>query len=82
MAARFGELGLSARVLEDPETWAHEEAGWTLVAHPAALPGEAAAPAPLALARAWPFGFSPSASGRAPLALETGAGVARVDPQP
>lgn len=69
------ELGLEVSVVEDSETWCHEQESWSLVAHASLLPGELEAP-PLALDRAWPYGFSPSAAGSAELSLEQAEGAA------
>jgi len=78
IAAAFEQTGLATRVQPTPERWCHYEPSWSLRAHPSALADEASAPEPLALASAWPYGFSPAASGRAPLAREARAGHAQL----
>lgn len=78
LAAAFERAGLSVGVQQAPERWCHHEPSWSLRARAAALPGESNAPAPLALESAWPYGFSPAAEGRAPLALEARAGHAQL----
>lgn len=75
---RFGELGLPVRLRVDPLRWCHEESSWRVVAHPAG--GE-----PTPLESAWPYGFSPSAQGRASLTLEpaaAGAWLSERSPRP
>lgn len=57
------EGGLDVRVYEDGERWCHEELRFALRARRAG--GEQ-----LELARAWPWGYSPSGAGRLALALE------------
>ena len=56
---RFKALGLDVRVLVDPPKWCHAESSWSVVA----VRGDERH----ALASAWPYGFSPSAKGRAVL---------------
>jgi hypothetical protein len=58
----FAALGLDVRVERDPELWAHAERDWQVAAHG---PGGVQR----VLERAWPYGFSPSASGSAELTL-------------
>ena len=65
---QFEALGLTVRTSTASETWVHEERDWRLVAHPTGAE-------PYELERAWPYGFSPSASGRAPLVLEGAEGA-------
>ncbi len=75
LRATFGELGLATRVIEDPPTWAHEQDPWSLAAR--ALPlEEGGATEVLELARAWPYGFSPSLTGRFELSREPREGGA------
>ncbi len=75
LAERFRAAGLETEIVEDPELMAHAETSFAVLA---VLSG----PLPtdeerkLVLTHAWPWGFSPSAHGRAPLALEAAAGVA------
>jgi len=69
LAEQFEAAGLEVERIQDPEKWCHWEDRWSLVAH-----GVSAEP--LRLERAWPFGFSPSARGRARLASKRGEGVA------
>lgn len=64
---RFEEMGLATVVREDPKKRCHWEERWSVVAH---IEGRE----PLTLERATPWGFSPSARGRAPLTLEPEAG--------
>ncbi len=78
LAAAFERAGLAVRLQQAPERWCHHEPSWSLRALAAARPGEASAPPPLVLASAWPYGFSPAAAGRAPLALEARAGCAQL----
>jgi hypothetical protein len=59
----FASAGLEVRVLEDPPGWCHEERSWSVRA---LREGSE----PRALGSAWPYGFSPTASGRATLGLE------------
>lgn len=87
LRARFVESGLEARVVADEEDWCHSESSWKLVARrDAGATARSGSPDPaeaLVLARAWPWGFSPSASGRAALSLEgtTGAVLAASPPR-
>jgi len=60
---RFEGMGLATVVREDPAKRCHWEERWSVVAH---VEGQE----PLPLERATPWGFSPSASGRATLTLE------------
>ncbi|MCE9593555.1 MAG: M28 family peptidase [Planctomycetes bacterium] len=55
--------GLDVKVIEDGERWCHAEKRFAVRAHRA---GEVQA---FELARAWPWGYSPSGSGRLKLAL-------------
>ncbi len=57
----FASFGLAVRRSEGEPAWCHEEESFSVRAHVA---GEA-----IDLTRAWPWGFSRSASGRAPLSL-------------
>ena len=68
-AKRFLEAGLDVNVYSDPAKWAHTEHSFRVVAH--GPDGQR-----ITLERAWPYGYSPSASGRVPLGLEAGAGQA------
>lgn len=69
---KFREVGAtSVRTIEDPEHACHSESAWHVVARQ--LDG---AKAELALKSAWPYGFSPTSSGKVQLALQDGAGVA------
>ena len=77
-AKTFAELGLAVRTIEDPETWAHEERSWELVAHASGPGGERER---LQLVRAWPHGFSPSIQGRFPVSRELRAGAAHLVPR-
>lgn len=74
----FGELGLVARTIVDPQTWAHEQSSWRLLARAAA---GGAGPVELELARAWPYGFSPSIEGTFPVSREAAPGVAHLRPR-
>jgi len=78
LAEAFRAAGLEARVVEDPETWCHEETGWKLAARAAPLEGEEEGPT-RELARAWPLGFSPSARGTATLSTEAREGAALLE---
>lgn len=73
LAERFAALGLAVEVVDDEPLWCHSESAWSLAAHVA----EEERPVPLA--SAWPYGFSPSAAGRVPLALEPADGDAWLD---
>ncbi|MCB9916443.1 MAG: M28 family peptidase [Planctomycetes bacterium] len=75
LRAAFAELGLATRVLDDSTRWCHQEAGWTVALEWTDAAGEAQR---RALASAWPYGFSPTSSGRAPLGLEVVAGGAQL----
>lgn len=66
---QFRAAGLDVQTREDPEAWSHEPLSWRVVAHGASAE-------PRALERAWPWLYSPSANGRARLALEHSAGIA------
>jgi hypothetical protein len=75
LASELRGLGLEVEVLEDPEKWCHAERRWSAVA--ARATGATGANGErIALERAWPWGFSPSSSGAARLALEPAAGAA------
>ncbi len=58
----FRAMGLSVERVIGPERWCHEEDSFSVRAH---IDGEA-----FTLEHAWPFGFSPSARGRARVVLE------------
>lgn len=73
LARAFEELGLVVRSVEDSELWCHAESGWQLEAR--VLGGDAQV-LEFPLASAWPYGFSPAATGSAELALEPGPGAA------
>ncbi len=63
----FESMGLEVQVAEDlPAKACHEESAWHVTARPEH--GE-----PFELASAWPYGFSPSASGSAQLTLDPAA---------
>ncbi|MCP3914114.1 MAG: Zn-dependent exopeptidase M28 [bacterium] len=68
---RFEAAGLSTVVIEDGEKWVHSQEKWSVTATAAGTDGAEAES--LELARAWPYGFSPSASGTATLVLDTAA---------
>lgn len=68
----FGGMGLKTRVIEGPERRVHWEDPWTLVGHLAAEGSQAAEQFPLV--QAWPYGYSPSATGTWPLSLTSEAG--------
>jgi len=72
----FQALSLPTEVIDGNEAWSHEELGWTLRAHVAGTPSVPARV--IDLDRAWPYGFSPGASGRAALSLESIEGAARL----
>lgn len=67
LAAEFLAAGLDVNVYADPLKWAHEELAFEVVAHG---PTES-----FTLERAWPYGFSPSATGRVALSLEDSEGA-------
>ena len=78
----FESLGLETEVHEDTPRWCHEERSWSVALE---WTDEAGEPQRRALESAWPHGFSPSAEGRARLALEVvegGAQLARRNPRP
>lgn len=77
----FSELGLSVRVIEDPPTWAHEQDPWSLSARALPLQPDGSVHE-LALARAWPYGFSPSIDGRFELTREPREGGAWLGARP
>ncbi|MCC6405933.1 MAG: M28 family peptidase [Planctomycetes bacterium] len=58
------DAGLDVRVLEDGERWCHEETRFSVRARRLDDGTE------LALARAWPWGYSPSGAGKLALSLE------------
>lgn len=62
LVRQFSAYGLDVRIVEDSPHWSHAENSWQVSAENAS--GET-----LELARAWPYGFSPSSSGSAKLAL-------------
>jgi len=68
----FAAAGLEARALDDPPGWCHEEESWSVRARREGLEARA-------LESAWPYGFSPKASGRAVLGLEPETGGALLD---
>ena len=70
LAGELSAAGLEVEVLEDGERWCHSEERWSVTAH---VEGE---DEPFELASAWPYGFSPSASGRARLATSATEGGA------
>jgi hypothetical protein len=72
---QFEAMGLEVQVREDPALRCHEETAWRVAAQ-----GEGGET--LELASAWPYGFSPSASGRAQLALEPAEGAALLSQGP
>lgn len=65
----YEAMGLEVEVIEDPETWAHWEPSWSVVAVSGLGEGSAA------LESAWPYGFSPAVEVRAPLYLEPRVGA-------
>ncbi|HVS19748.1 MAG TPA: M28 family peptidase [Planctomycetota bacterium] len=69
VALALADHGLDVRIERDPPRRAHAESAWELVAR--SETGERRV-----LASAWPYGFSPTAAGSAPLALEDGPGRA------
>ena len=69
-AEAFAAMGLAVEVVEDGEVWCHWEESWSVVAHVA--DAEEATP----LGSAWPYGFSPAAEGRVPLATDPRDGEA------
>jgi hypothetical protein len=66
--AAFTALGLAVARIEAPPRWCHEEERFSVRARVTGEDGQSASEH--VLDRAWPWGFSPSASGRAPLSLE------------
>lgn len=82
LAESFEGLGLETRVLEDDARWCHEEHSWRVALE---WRDEAGELQERVLESAWPYGFSPSAEGRAPLTLEVSEGaaqLARRNPRP
>ncbi len=75
LAERFREAGLAVEVVEDPEKLAHHEAGFSVRAEAHAAGGKSES-LEFDLGRAWPWGYSPSAEGSAPLGLEAAEGNA------
>jgi hypothetical protein len=71
--AAFAAAGLEVEVREDSERWCHEELEWSCALEWLDADGAARR---VELESAWPFGFSPSAEGRAKLSLEPSAGGA------
>lgn len=69
----FVEAGLEAELRADSERWCHEELEWGCALEWTAADGTAQR---VELESAWPFGFSPTATGRARLSLEPEAGGA------
>ena len=67
----FEEAGLATQVHADPETWCHSEESWSLSYTTSSAPDK-----PVQLMRAWPYGFSPSASGQVDLSLDVVEGAA------
>lgn len=65
---RFRAAGLTAEHVAGEPAWRHSESTWSVRAH---VEGQVE---PLVLARAWPWGYSPSAAGRAALSLEPAPG--------
>ncbi|MBK8179397.1 MAG: M28 family peptidase [Planctomycetes bacterium] len=78
LRARFQKLGLDVRVVEDPPRWCHAEKAWSVTARRVRAGAGTGSPPeePRTLGSAWPYGFSPTSSGRAPLSKTSGAGVA------
>ena len=71
--AAFAEVGLEVELRADSERWCHEELEWTCMLEWTDAEGvEQRRP----LESAWPFGFSPSAAGRARLSLTPESGGA------
>jgi hypothetical protein len=68
----FIKAGLPAEIVEDDEQWCHSESEWSLSAHVDGIEE------PYVLERCWPYGFSPSASGKATLSLEAAQGTVRL----
>jgi hypothetical protein len=69
---QFDEVGAPAIIRKDRETWCHSEESWSVrISY-----GEGPAAKSFDLKRAWPYGFSPTASGTASLSLEIKEGGA------
>jgi hypothetical protein len=68
LAGEFLKAGLDVRVFSDPLQWAHEEIAFGVTAYG---PNES-----FELEHAWPYGYSPTKSGRVPLSLDVAPGVA------
>lgn len=68
LAAELSAAGLEVELVEDGERWCHSEERWSAVAH---VEGR---DEPFELSSAWPYGFSPSARGRARLATTPSQG--------
>lgn len=66
---QFSAYGLDARIVEDSPLMSHAEHNWSVTAENAN--GEM-----LELGRAWPYGFSPTSTGSARIALTQGDGHA------
>ena len=76
LAEAFHTAGLAVELRADPEHFCHQENSFRLVVH---LPGPEGSASPgIELRHAWPWGFSPSSSGRVRLQLEAGASVAQL----
>lgn len=65
VADQFLAAGLEVRVVFDPVLMCHEEGAWRVVAQRGGSSDESRK-----LESAWPYGFSPTANGRARLSLE------------
>lgn len=68
LATQFLHAGLDVRVFSDPLQWSHEEIAFGVTAYG---PNES-----FDLDHAWPYGYSPTKSGRVPLSLDVAPGVA------
>lgn len=74
LARAFEQGGLAAEVVLDDEHWCHSETAWRVTA---SVTGDGSEEAlTIELASAWPYGFSPTAKGRALLATKDGEDAA------
>ncbi len=73
-AERFRAMQLDVQVIEGKEQWVHWEPSWRVVVH--ARPAAGGESEELPLTSAWPWGFSPAASGRVALASDPTGGAA------
>jgi aminopeptidase YwaD len=70
----FRGFGVAAQIREDPELWSHQEDAWSVAIR--TLDDQGQPGQPQLLSSAWPWGFSPSASGSARLTAELAEGSA------